>query len=295
MNYLFPEIEQQSKETLIIIGNGFDLASNIKSSYSDFKQWLQINGKHRLIGLMDTFFSNQRDVWGDIEKALGEYDEDSILEYCKPDEEIDYDHPTRSMAAVEDSPEWIFRPVLDEFTEAFKDWVNSIDIANAKKVRELPVECKYLTFNYTETLETIYGIPESNILHIHGSRILDKEYIIGHNNFRNPDEAYNDESQMLYLQEAWSKIIGWMNDLVKDSTSIIQQNKGFFYNLANIKKVIVYGHSFYEVDWPYMEEIVKHIGTVKPWIISYYSQKDLEQINKFMTKVGLVNVKTFSW
>lgn len=295
MNYLFPEIEQQSKETLIIIGNGFDLASNIKSSYSDFKQWLQINGKHRLIGLMDTFFSNQRDVWGDIEKALGEYDEDSILEYCKPDEEIDYDHPTRSMAAVEDSPEWIFRPVLDEFTEAFKDWVNSIDIANAKKVRELPVECKYLTFNYTETLETIYGIPESNILHIHGSRILDKEYIIGHNNFRNPDEAYNDESQMLYLQETWSKIIGWMNDLVKDSTSIIQQNKGFFNNLANIKQVVVYGHSFYEVDWPYMEEIVKHIGTVKPWIISYYSQKDLEQINKFMTKVGLVNVKTFSW
>ena len=98
------------------------------------------------------------------------------------------------MAAVEDSPEWIFRPVLDEFIEAFKDWVDSIDIAKAGKVRELPVECKYLTFNYTETLEVIYGIPASNILHIHGSRILDNEYIIGHNNFRNPNEAYNDES-----------------------------------------------------------------------------------------------------
>ncbi len=130
-----------------------------------------------LVSLMDIFFSNQRDVWGDIEKALGEYDEDSIVEYCKPDEEIDYDHPTRSMAAVEDSPEWIFRPVLDEFIEAFKDWVDSIDIAKAGKVRELPVECKYLTFNYTETLEVIYGIPASNILHIHGSRILDNGFL----------------------------------------------------------------------------------------------------------------------
>ena len=94
MNYLFPQQEQQNKKTLVIIGNGFDLASGIKSSYNNFKQWLQMNDKYRhLISLMDIFFSNQRDVWGDIEKALGEYDEDSIVEYCKPDEEIDYDHP----------------------------------------------------------------------------------------------------------------------------------------------------------------------------------------------------------
>lgn len=271
------------------------MASGIKSSYSDFKQWLQLNDKHRLIGLMDTFFSNQRDVWGNIEKALGEYDEDSILEYCKPDEEIDYDHPTRSMAAVEDSPEWIFKPVLDEFIEAFKDWVNSIDIANAEKVRDLPVECKYLTFNYTETLEMIYGIPESNILHIHGSRILDKEYIIGHNNFRNPNDAYKDESQMLYLQDTWSKIIEWMNGLVKDSTSIIRQNKDFFDSLSDIEQIVVYGHSFYEVDLPYMEEIVKHVGVVKPWNISYYCPKDIERINDFVNKMGLKNVKTFKW
>lgn len=204
MNYLFPQEEQQNKKTLVIIGNGFDLASGIKSSYSDFKQWLQKNGRHRLIDLMDIFFSNQRDIWGEIEKALGEYDEDRILEYCKPEEEIDYDHPTRSMAAVEDSPEWIFKPVLDEFIEAFKNWVDSINIANAEKIRDLPIECKYLSFNYTETLEVIYGIPASNILHIHGSRILGDEYIIGHNNFRNPDEAYNDEGQMLYLQDTWS-------------------------------------------------------------------------------------------
>lgn len=166
MNYLFPEIEQQNKKTLVVIGNGFDLANGIESSYGNFKEWLQKNSKHRLIGLMDTFFSNQRDVWGDIEKALGEYDEDSILEYCKPNENFDYDHPTRSMAAVEDSPDWIFRPVLDEFLEEFRNWVDSININDAEKVLDLPMECRYLTFNYTETLERVYSIPESNILHI---------------------------------------------------------------------------------------------------------------------------------
>lgn len=47
MNYLFPQQEQQNKKTLVIIGNGFDLASGIKSSYSNFKQWLQMSDKYR--------------------------------------------------------------------------------------------------------------------------------------------------------------------------------------------------------------------------------------------------------
>ena len=295
MNYLFPEIEQQNKKTLVVIGNGFDLANGIESSYGNFKEWLQKNSKHRLIGLMDTFFSNQRDVWGNIEKALGEYDEDSILEYCKPDENFDYDHPTRSMAAVEDSPDWIFRPVLDEFLEEFKNWVDSINISDAEKVLDLPVESKYLTFNYTETLEKAYAIPESNILHIHGSRLSDKEYIIGHNNYRDPQDAYNDESQMLYLQQTWSKIIEWMNGLIKDSASIIHQNLDFFNNLSDIEQVVVYGHSFYEVDWPYMEEIVKYIGIDKPWAISYHVSEDLVRIASFVKKMGLKKVREFKW
>ena len=73
MKCIFPDIMQHSRNTLVVIGNGFDLASGIESSYSNFKEWLQKNGNHRLIDLMDTFFSNQRDVWGNIEKALGEY------------------------------------------------------------------------------------------------------------------------------------------------------------------------------------------------------------------------------
>lgn len=96
---------------------------------------------------MGTFFSNQRDVWCDIEAALGEYDKDSILEYCKPNEKFDYDHSLRSMAAIEDSPDWIFKPILDEFLEEFRSWVDSISINGTKKILNLPIESKYLIFN----------------------------------------------------------------------------------------------------------------------------------------------------
>lgn len=33
-SYLFPEILTEEQETLVIIGNGFDLAHGIKSKYS---------------------------------------------------------------------------------------------------------------------------------------------------------------------------------------------------------------------------------------------------------------------
>lgn len=107
---LFPEIEEEENKKLNIIGNGVDIAHGVDSSYSDFMSWLSRKHKDDLITLLESFFSNKRDIWGDLETALGEYDEDSIIDYCKPDEEIDYDHPTKSTAAIEDAPDWLFKP-----------------------------------------------------------------------------------------------------------------------------------------------------------------------------------------
>lgn len=294
MKNLFSEFEQQNTSTLIIIGNGLDIACGIESSYHDFYLWLIQNGNHRLINLIDTFFSNQRDVWGDIEKALGEYKEDEILEYCKPDDDVDDDHFMSSSAAIEDSPDWIFQPVLDEFIEAFKDWVNSINIDDAEKICDLPIESRYLTFNYTETLEKVFGIEDSNILHIHGSRLsYGEKFVIGHDKYRNPDVAYKDDSKMPYIQDTWSKIIKWMNGLVKNTATIISKNKDFFNGLADIKQVGVYGHSFYEVDWPYLEKVVKQTGEDTPWLITYHTDEDLKRIDSFRKKVHLSQVRKF--
>lgn len=64
-----------------------------------------------------------------------------------------------------------------------------------------------------------------------------------------------------------------MNSLGENSTSIICQNHNFFNVLSNIEQVVVYGLSSYEVDWPYVERIVKHIGIDKPSLYRNYSQR----------------------
>ena len=54
-------------------------------------------------------------------------------------------------------------------------------------------------------------------------------------------------------------------------------------------------HSFCEVDWPYMKEIVKQVSADIPWIVSYHNSEDLERINDFEIKIGLTNVRKFNW
>ena len=289
---LFPDLHPKDQEVLYIIGNGFDISHDIESRYSNFKQWVQTQGNTRLIGLMDTFFSNKRDLWCDVETALGEYDEENIFDYCRPDEDIDYDHMMRSVAAVEDAPDWLFKPVLDEFLESFSNWVDAIDITMAKRKLSLGRDSKYLTFNYTETLETVYGIPGTNVKHIHGNRLVKgDEYIIGHNNLKSDKLHVTTDGELYFEQDTKNKIIGWMNGVYKDTQNIIRQNLGFFNSLSVIKHIVVIGHSLYDVDWAYFDEVVKHVGENALWIFHYFSKEDADRINAFIAHSGIINYR----
>ena len=286
---LFPQLQQVAKDTLIIIGNGFDLAHDIKSSYWDFREWLYKNGDTKLVNMMDVFFSNERDVWSGIEQAFGEYDEEAILDYCRPDEEFDIEHSLSSSARVEDSPMAFFQPVLEEFKDAFEEWVDNIDINGIKNVYHLDPLCRYLTFNYTDTLETRYGIPINQIAHIHGSRLNNEEYVVGHNNPRNLSDAW-DKDGLIFEQQAHENIISWMNGFVKDYESNITNHKEFFNGLFGVKQIITYGHSMARVDWPYFAEIIKIVGVNIPWRVSCFSMDDRNNTAEFQKHFGLTTV-----
>lgn len=284
---LFQDIISE-KEILYIIGNGFDLSHGIRSSYWDFREWLVLN-KYNLVGMMDIFFSNKRDVWSSIEQALGEYDEGSILDYCRPDEEFDYEHSLSSSARVEDSPMAIFRPVLEEFRQAFRDWVNSIEISGIEKVYKLNTDSRYLSFNYTDTLETEYGIAQNKVTHIHGSRLNDEEYIIGHNNNRNPSSVWDDDG-LTFEQQAYENIIVWMNEFTKQYNRNIANHSSFFDSLYDIKQIVVIGHSLSKVDWPYFEEIIKITGKDIPWTVYCHSMDDRTNTGCFKDSFKLSSV-----
>lgn len=287
---ILPFIDCEPIPTLYVIGNGFDVAHGIQSTYDDFYEFEVQKGNKEFVKLMEIFFSNEVDFWCDVETALGQYDEDAIIDFCNPETEFNMDHPTRSETAYVDSPDDIFHPLLDKLRNEFGKWVESIDIKYAEKIIALSKNAKYLTFNYTDTLETIYAIPERQVFHIHGKRGSEYEYIIGHSNFRNPDAVY-DNNDILFMQQTREKVINWMNEMCKNSSTIISHFNDYFKGLSGIKQVIVLGHSLNDVDLPYFERIIAETGKDIPWMFSFYGNRDIENINKFIKQTGLTNTK----
>ena len=283
-----PFEELTDLNTLYIIGNGFDIAHGIKSSYMNFKEYVEGQGHTNMVEMMDIFFSSKDGFWSDIETALGNYDEKSIIDFCNPEPEFDYDHPTRSEAAYTDSPDYIFYPLLDDFRGDFNSWVNSLNIAIAERIMALSPDARYISFNYTETIEEVYGVSDANVLHLHGKRGDNTEYIVGHASYKNPDIKF-DENELYFVQETEEKVIKWMNELYKDTESIIRKNDTFFNNLSNIQQVIVLGHSLNEIDDKYFEKIISVTSVDTPWFFSFYCSKDLKKIRSFICRHGLTN------
>lgn len=277
MKDFFSQYNVTEQNRLYIIGNGFDIHHSISTRYSDFMTWIQKNKDSRIIELMDTFFSEERSFWSEIEIALGEYDEKNITEYCEPEneEEFKYDHPGQWQAGIEDSIPYIFGEAMRKFRETFDDWVESINVNEIEIDFFLSKTSKYLTLNYTETLEKCYGIPLHNVLHIHGSRLdNEKKYIIGHNNHRDINEPMQDEDILFPYQNAYSSVIETMNGWIKNPQQRILLNKSFFSELKDIKGVCVIGYSYNEIDMPYLKEILSVISPDSCWVLGYHNDED---------------------
>src|SRR5262249_34617436 len=66
----------------------------------------------------------------------------------------------------------------------FAEWIRGLPIpqpGSVPLVRCIDPTARYLSFNYTPTLQRLYGVPEPNVLHIHGrSSDADGEMVVGH-------------------------------------------------------------------------------------------------------------------
>lgn len=267
--------------SLYIIGNGFDLAHGMKTSWQDFYNWLKSNSHSSLITFCENNFSLETDLWQDFEKALGEYDLNSIFDYCTEDIEIDEEHMMRTNFIIEDSPDSLFVPHKDELIQCFMEWIANIEISDKPLNIEIPPEAKYLTFNYTETLEKLYHIHPSQILHIHGDV---NNPLFGHNQLI---KEYWDEHEPLSEQTAKQKIIAGMNELHKDVQGIIADNSDYFDSISDIDEIIIRGISYGPIDLPYFKKIKDSVKPNCLWKLSWHSQKDRLAAKAFTQSLGI--------
>lgn len=154
----------------------------------------------------------------------------------------------------------------------------------------IPQTAKYLTFNYTETLEQGYGVPKQNVLHIHGNRLNpNDEFVLGHGNHRDEETPLLDENILLPYQNAYCSVIRIMNEWKKSPKSLIEKNKAFFQSLNTCKGVCVMGLSYNGIDMPYLDEIVANVAPNCKWLLYYHSVEDRKKAEAFAKDKGLVD------
>ena len=122
------------EKILYIIGNGFDLAHGMKTSYEDFHQWLLDNGETSAVKRLETLYpdiSDNEGRWCDVESALGSITLEETINYDRnfqecPDQISCADRSHEAYRCGEK-----LKNVVDILPSLLRDWVASISTSTA--------------------------------------------------------------------------------------------------------------------------------------------------------------------
>ncbi|ATP56489.1 hypothetical protein CPT03_08390 [Pedobacter ginsengisoli] len=173
------------EETLYIIGNGFDLHHGIPSKYSDFKSYLSKRDKSLLYALENLY--DCKDIWGDFENNLLTISRETFIDFISPffpSNEVDDDDFTYAeLFFSQDHAGELVDNLTETLRKRFHQWVRTLNnpIENKKNMIVLENNALFLTFNYTDFIETAYNVLSNQICYLHG-KVTDRtgSIILGH-------------------------------------------------------------------------------------------------------------------
>ena len=278
---------------LYVIGNGFDACHKIPSGYKNFKQYLDDSRVSNdkvvaFIDLLESIFPSF-ELWRNFENALGMLDIDEYIKryekLCSStfnDSQSKQNFIDHELVALQQDINWYFR-----------EWIQSLsnDIKSVQPKLRIDNKALFLNFNYTGTLETVYGVNGNRILYIHNpdrDKVINHEfaqYVIGHSKkpLQYPADIVEEER---YAQE-------FIDSFYKDTKLYIKKDKenaSFWNALVNVDEVVVLGHSLNDVDLPYFEEITKNVDMNKVlWKFSTYNEEDEQNAEKMAQGFKIVN------
>jgi len=267
--------------SLYIIGNGFDRHHDIPSDYRDFGRYLAAVDRD-IYREVEAYFNVDDEFWWQFEQQLANFDTDAAIDYASQflmsygaDDWSDSGHHDYQYEL-----ERVVEAISKTLQERFAQWVRQLPIPSLSScftgLLPLDPNAFYLSFNYTQTLQRTYGIPDGQILHIHGKASDPSDrLILGHGWERSASESLN---HGVDISEADIRVIegneivdGYFSATFKPTAQIIADNQTFFSNLNAIRQIYVMGHSLSDVDAPYFAAIIKNIDSSSVrWMISYH-------------------------
>ena len=273
---------------LFIIGNGFDLEHGMPTLYGDFRRWLIENKRIDVIQELQSAFPARIKedylLWCDFEKALGEYDLEAVLNWSLESLYLtDY-----SLGNQFFNNGLIDTQLPDIIDEAFTNWVRSIPMPAKTKYENLGKDSLYLTFNYTDTLERLYSIPEQQVLHIHGRASKGERLIVGHDRTIGPADYWDETLDVRENNERMQRLMD-MNALCKPFSDIIQRNASFFRKLNTIEDIYVIGHSCCAIDYPYFIKVKASVPKGVKWHFNPFDEATEIRVAELKKRIGIAD------
>lgn len=260
---LFSDGRDESK-VLYILGNGFDLAHKLPTSYKDFRKFCSFKAELERICPLES-------DWSNFEESLGEVNpEEAYNEATSHLSSFNYEF--REVYQREDAVDYEVLTPLRELRGEFLRWLESVSLSGACKEYELSSNSLYLTFNYTYLLEQVYGVSANRVCHIHGALGSVDSLVVGHNK-ESASRCVGFKGMLPWENDAYDDIKGAVAQYYKDVDSIIKANKPFWESLVEIEEVVVFGHSYNDIDREYFCEVAKSAPSAR-WSMYVYTSDD---------------------
>lgn len=286
---------------LFIIGNGFDRAHNLPTTYWDFRKYLEDMHPEFLYSFEQEYYiyPNSDDeakkiiLWNELETNLANISEDVIVEQAVSIE-MGLDGGD---VGIEDTLYYHFKDkygYITLLTKYMKQWIRTIRIQdNTIKTSLINSinDAIYITFNYTSVLENNYGIDVNRVIHIHGSLSQrDDDPVLGHGNKdrieRIRKKRYQAENIFSEKEiSIYRAIEDYYNHTYKDITRYMPRLDLLL--SRNIDEISVIGHSLAGVDIPYFESIEELTRKTAKWKVYYRKCIDKQRIINSLIECGV--------
>ncbi len=283
------------KKRLIIIGNGFDLHHHMKTQYIDYRDYLIKTGKKDIVDCYEISMEGDGDeelvcfLWSRLESTIAILPYEQAYSFL-----VRYDDEKWSNSSHHDFQHEIEK--MAKYWPGLKDnlkpWVLGVRYTSACENLKAIIneESNYISFNYTNTLEKLYGINKNDICYIHGDASTDDELILGHRNESYyPEWDDNNTDTDIRLLNSGVFMDSFRKETYKPIERISRDNKKYkkFIHEYDYSEVYIMGLSYNDTDSNYIEKIAKAQNA--KWYLVCYSDDDYKKAANYADNIGMKN------
>ena len=281
---------------LYIIGNGFDLWHQLPTGYENFYEFAK-----ELLDDIENYYSfeiTHSGAWNDFENSLGLFDWEYFYEAHNHIDVTSESFKPSEVYGLEDDLTEQADSYVEAIKESFREWIEGIDISVANKKLVFPQNASFITFNYTSTLQSIYGIGDEKVFHIHGQSEKCDELILGHGETMDeePEIDENGDSNRTMFSDSQGAAKYPFYAFQKPVSEVLDNNREFFDSVEDAREIIVIGHSFNKIDLPYFKKLAECTNSVR-WLVCCFKESDKDHHVQELVSCGVQyeNIRTCTY